>query len=269
MPHYFQHHILLLFLVATVFNSCSKEVPQIITNPPSTERGYLVSYTKTGSMTSDKVISNVANLGDVANYAAYDLDIYSIIYNSLDHEETLEVSGLVFVPKDVDGEIAIFQHHHGTIIPGDDGEIPSTYTGGRRGSSEMYFIGATAAANGYVVSMPDYVGYGATGDREHPYTVHHELAEVSVDMIRATQQLLEILSLDFSDDVFLTGWSEGGGAALRTHEYLQEKYTGEFEVKASSLFAGPYDYAGFVKHLMGERDKEDEELSIYSWSMYA
>ena len=117
--------------------------------------------------------------------------------------------------------------------------------------------------------MPDYVGYGATSDREHPYTIHHELAGVSVDMLRATKQLVETLAVTFSNRVFLTGWSEGGGAGLATHKYLQEKYPDEFDIVGSSLLAGPYDYLSFVQDIMVNRYKENENLSIYSWSMYA
>ncbi|MEO1263677.1 MAG: lipase family protein [Bacteroidota bacterium] len=260
---------LLMTLIVTLFGACNNEDVMITTNPPSTERGYLVSYSKTGSMTTDEVDSAGAEEGDVSAYTNHDLDIYSIVYNSLDDGNLLEVSGLVFIPKNVSGLLDLLQNHHGTIIPGDDGAVPSTYTGGMKGSSEMYFVGATMASNGYVVSMPDYVGYGSTADREHPYTIHHELAEVSVDMLRATRQLLTTLSIGFSDEVFLMGWSEGGGAGLATHQYLQEKYSDEFVIKGSSLFAGPYDYFTFVKDIMTNRNQEDEELSIYSWALYA
>lgn len=252
-----------------VFGSCNKDDPDVTINPPSTERGYLVSYSKTGSMTAAEVQAAGREEGDISAYTRHDLDIYSIVYNSLDGGTPLEVSGLVLIPQGVSGALPIAQNHHGTIIPGDDGAVPSTYRGGMRGSSEMYFVGATMASNGYVVSMPDYVGYGATAMREHPYTIHHELAEVSVDMLRATKQLMQTLSMEFSNEVFLTGWSEGGGAGLATHKYLQEKYSDEFNVKASSLFAGPYDYFTFVKDIMAKRNEADDELSIYSWAMYA
>ncbi len=260
---------LFLPLLITMFSACSDDDDiAIMTLPPSNERGALLTYTPTGSVTAEEVATYGTEEGDISTYTNQDLDIYAITYNSLDGETLLEVSGLVFIPKGVNGDIDLIQHHHGTIIPGDDG-TPSTYTGGMNGSSEMYFIGATMASNGYVVSMPDYVGYGVTSDKEHPYTVHRELAEVSVDMLRATKQLLETLSIDFSNEVFLTGWSEGGGAGLATHKYLQEKYPGEFDIKGSSLFAGPYDYFSFVKDVITNRQVEDPELSIYSWSLYA
>ncbi|MEM1318817.1 MAG: lipase family protein [Bacteroidota bacterium] len=269
IAHKHRNRLSLLIIMMAVLTACSKDDSTVIANPPSAERGHLVSYTKTSRMTAAEVISTNSDEVDLSNYAKHDFDTYAIVYNSLDDGNLVEVSGLVLIPRGVSGELDLVQNHHGTIIPGDDEEVPSTYTAGTFGSSEMYLISATVASNGYVVSMPDYVGYGLTATREHPYTVHHELAEVSVDMLRATKHLLETLSVDFSNEVFLMGWSEGGGAGLATHKYLQEKYPGEFTVKGSSLFAGPYDYFAFVKDILTKRDKEDAELSIYSWALYA
>lgn len=254
-------------LVCLCFLACGDK-EEIIINPPSNERGYLVSYTQTGSMTADRIISINQGEGDVSAYTNYGVDIYSVVYNSLEAGNPIEVSGLVLIPQNKPGSTDIIQYHHGTIIPGEEG-TPSNYSGGATESIEMYFLGATMASNGYVVSFPDYVGYGVTADREHPYTIHHELAEVSVDMLRATQQLLTTLAIDFSKDVFSTGWSEGGGAGLATHKYLQEKYSSEFNIKASSLFAGPYDYATFFKDAFINPKLQTENMSIYSWALYS
>ena len=261
----------MLFLtVVVVFTSCKSEVPkpEVIANPPSSARGYLVSYAKTGEMTADEIVSFGAEEGDVSGYVNHDLAIYTLIYNSVHQGEKLEISGLVFVPILANKTLDIIQNHHGTIIPGDE-EVPSAYAGGREGI-EMSFVGATMASNGYIVSMPDYVGYGASVDREHPYTVHSELAEESIDMLLATRQLMEQLALDFSGNVFLTGWSEGGGAGLATHKLLQEQYEDQFTIVGSSMFAGPYDYFGFMQDvLVSRRDISDINLTIYSWAVYA
>ncbi|MEM9142078.1 MAG: hypothetical protein AAGA86_03770, partial [Bacteroidota bacterium] len=115
----------------------------------------------------------------------------------------------------------------------------------------------------------DYVGYGVSQQWEHPYTVHHELAEVSVDMLRATKTLLEELALPFSGNIFATGWSEGGGAGLALHKYVQTQYALEFTLKASSLFAGPYDYFTFFKDIFANSTLANENMSIYSWGAYA
>ncbi|MEM6321846.1 MAG: hypothetical protein AAF960_29570 [Bacteroidota bacterium] len=255
-----------IVLCLCLFACGNKE--EIIINPPSDERGYLVSYNKTGSMTADRIIAINQAEGDVSNYVNYTIDIYSVTYNSLENENPIEVSGLVLVPQIKSGAVDLIQYHHGTIIPGDEG-TPSNYSGGATESIEMYFLGATMASNGYIVAFPDYVGYGVTADREHPYTMHHELAEVSVDLIRATKQLMTTLDIEFSNNAFSTGWSEGGGAGLAMHKYLQEKYSNVANIKASSLFAGPYDYAAFFKDVFVNPKLQTENMSIYNWSLYS
>ncbi|MEM9821072.1 MAG: hypothetical protein AAF985_08370, partial [Bacteroidota bacterium] len=51
--------------------------------------------------------------------------------------------------------------------------------------------------------------------------------------------------------------------------YLEEQYPDAFNLKASSLLAGPYDYFGFVKDLMTNREEENANMAIYSWSVYS
>ncbi|WP_299555144.1 lipase family protein, partial [Seonamhaeicola sp.] len=227
--------------------------PVITVNPSSNARGALISYQETGNLTANAIAANATNIGDVAAFTTNNVTLYRVLYNSLYAGNIIKVSGLVLVPQNMSGPLSLVQHHHGTIIPmeGSEAEVPSNYKGGATESDvETSFIGAVMASNGYVVSLPDYVGYGETATLEHPYTVHHELAEVSVDMIRATKSLLNELSISFTNNVFLTGWSEGGGAGLATHKYLQLNYPNEFRIKASSLLAGPYDYFTFVSDIL-------------------
>ncbi len=265
--------LLLLWLI-TLLSACSQEdsTPVVVTNSSSTERGLLISYQQSGRITASEIASNGSTIGDVSTLTTKDVAFYKIVYNSLYKGESTQVTGLVLIPQNASAALPLIQHHHGTIIPesGSEHEVPSNYTGGSTENNvETSFIGAVMASNGYVVSLPDYTGYGETSHLEHPYTVHHELAEVSVDMIRATKNLLNELSIGFSNAVFLTGWSEGGGAGLATHKYLQLKYPDEFVVKGSSLLAGPYDYSAFFSDVLENNAQAWDNLSIYSWGMYA
>jgi len=264
----------LLFVVIVSFlHACSKDGADIMSvNPSSQERGALISYQQKASLTAQEISTNGSTIGDVSGFALNDIITYRVVYNSLYDGALVQVSGLVMIPKNVSNPLRLIQHHHGTIIPfaGSEREVPSNYNGGiREDDVETSFIGAVMAANGYVVSLPDYVGYGETSHLEHPYTVHHELAEVSVDMIRATKNLLNELAMPVSDEVFLTGWSEGGGAGLATHKYVQLHYSGEFDIRGSSVLAGPYDYATFFSDVISNNAKTWDNLSIYSWGAYA
>lgn len=264
--------VALAALVAVV-SSCGDDTPSSAIVPDGAARGDLVAHEQVGKVRAVDVASFVevegGEPGATDRFTVSDLTLHRLTYVSTLGDELLTVSGLVMIPTEADGTLDIWQHHHGTIIPGDDGEVPSTYRGGAEGSSEMYLIGATAASNGHVVSMPDYVGYGASADRDHPYAVHDELAASSLDMLRATSQLMAELGLRHSRDVILTGWSEGGGAGLATHKLIETAHADEFRVRASSLLAGPYDFVGFSDALVAAPNEEREVVSLLSWSLYA
>ena len=258
--------MLIFTVLALMITACSEEV---ILDDVTNERGQLIAYTKVGSMMADNIVSINDQEGDISVYVTYDVDLYSIVYNSLYKSELIEVSGLVIVPNNTNEVLDLIQHHHGTIIPfWDDTSTPSLYRGGSSDNNEIHFLSTVMASNGYVVSMPDYAGYGCSKHLEHPYTIHHELAEVSVDMLRATKTLTQELDIEISNNVHLTGWSEGAGAGLKTHQYLQEQYVDEFNVMGSSLLAGPYDYDSFVTEVL-TNDQVNDNFGIYSWSIYS
>lgn len=156
-------------------------------------------------------------------------------------------------------------------------DAPSLYKGevevsldpeSAKSSYEVRMFGLGFASQGYFVSMPDYAGYGISSDKEHPYNYHPELAKYSADLALASRELAATLDLNLKDGVFLGGWSEGAGAALATHKYLEESYP-ELPVIATSSLAGPY-HISKTGELALEPDSEllTANMEIYSWTIY-
>ncbi|WP_024773084.1 alpha/beta hydrolase family protein [Aquimarina macrocephali] len=209
------------------------------------------------------------------HFLTYDIDIYSIVYNSLYKNNLVELLGLIIVPSSIDS-LSLIQYHHGTMIPiaSENGEgindAPSLFKGqAPQKYADFYetrLLCTIMASNGFIVSAPDYAGYNVTAHLNHPYTFHHELAESSVDMLRATESLIKELGVNYSTKIFLAGWSEGGVASLATQKYLEELYNGEFNLIANAPFAGPYDYDTFGIDVFKKKDEKWSELGIYSWA---
>ena len=72
--------------------------------------------------------------------------------------------------------------------------------------------------------MPDYIGMGESPGL-HPYC-HGASEATTIDMIRAVR---EAESLDMipgmtadNGEMFVTGYSQGGHAAMATHKYVEE-----------------------------------------------
>ena len=100
-----------------------------------------------------------------------------LLYPSVDqHGDSLVLSGKVCVPKDKKPKGIVFIPHY-TIAS--NSEAPSIKMTGE----------SLAFKDEYVLLMPDFIGYGVTADRVHPY-LHGELtARNGVDMILGARPL--------------------------------------------------------------------------------
>ncbi len=251
-----------------ILTSCSPKIVNL--TAASGSRGKLVSYKKVGSMTSQDVVNEASKEGDVSSIAQFDLDLYRVIYNSVHAGQMVELSGLVFVPKNSKKKLDLIQYHHGTSFPiSQEKNIPSYYTGSNSKGIETYMLGPSMASSGFIVSLPDYSGFGHSNSVDHPYSSYNMLAEQSVDMLRATSALITELQVGFSSDIYLSGWSQGANIGLATLKQIQAKYSTELNVVESSFLAGPYDFDNYMYHILGRADEKFKGIPVYSWMFYA
>lgn len=170
----------------------------------------------------------------------YDVDVYDIQYKSCWHDGTcIMASGLYFVPKGVATPLPQIVYHHGTRVE----------KGRKRKLGGEEFLCLGYVVDGYALLEPDYIGLGH-GDKFHLYQNAASLGQASVDMLRAVHELDSILGIQKNNQLFLTGYSEGGYATLATHKLIEEKYAGEFKITASSANSGAYDMAGVQSKTM-------------------
>ena len=84
------------------------------------------------------------------------IEAYKIKYKTTDVDGSeIEASGVVFVPQG-DVEMPIVSYQHGTISDNDNAPSNIESLG-----NDEYTIMAVFSSFGFVVSMPDYIGYGA------------------------------------------------------------------------------------------------------------
>ncbi|HHM20600.1 MAG TPA: T9SS type A sorting domain-containing protein, partial [Bacteroidetes bacterium] len=105
------------------------------------------------------------------------------------------------------------------------------------------------AAKGYITVAPDLLGLG---DHEgiHPYIHAASEAWVARDMMRAARQYAADNQVFINDQVFLTGYSQGGHSTLALHRMLEEELPGEFVVTASAPMSGPYSISQVMYNLI-------------------
>jgi pimeloyl-ACP methyl ester carboxylesterase len=155
-----------------------------------------------------------------------------VLYPSHDqYGDTLTLSGKLCVPQDRKPK-GIILLPHWTISDAD--EAPSHKVTGEA----KYFI------KDYVLVMPDYIGYGVTGNRMHPY-LHGELtARNTVDMMLYCRQILDSMALGIpTDSIFIVGYSQGGATALWTLKLIEEEYAESIHVRKCFAGGSPCDVA--------------------------
>ena len=163
-----------------------------------------------------------------------DISALKIVYSTTGHKgEPTIASGLLLIPKHTALDKAPFAiYEHGTTSKRD--YVPS----------ELNFqadYAANLALNNYITIAPDYIGLGESPGL-HPYLHAETEATATLDMIRATRcYFKDSLNTKIRNDIYITGYSQGGHAAMATHKYIEEnKLTNEFRINASAPCSGPY-----------------------------
>lgn len=168
------------------------------------------------------------------------VDIYELYYNTnLPDGEEVVATGMYYVPQDYPYEVATMQYNHGTAMKNRTG---LDYNG--EGTICKIF-----AADGYAVAWQDYIGLGKA-EGFHPYQHLESEGQSGVDLLRAVRELNAIINLDVNEQLFITGYSQGGHATLAVHKTIQEKFASEFTVTASSPMSGAHDMSGVQNEIM-------------------
>lgn len=258
--------ILFLFVGINVFLlSCKK------TEVTSEERGTLINNELVGSIAQNKV-KDFVNEYDASVISTNDVDVVRITYISESNGKNVKTNGMLFVPKNSD-PVYFVSYFHGTFIPldvfGVKKSVPSLYNLQKENFFELRNIALAWASAGYTVFMPDYIGYGSTDKEEHAYIYYPELFKACIDGMKACKTYFSNKNMVYDNRVFLTGWSQGGGASLSSHKFVQQNYSTEFQVVASSSLAGPHDCKEFLFDVFRNKDKEYPLVNIYSWALYS
>lgn len=253
--------LLIAVFIAGYLDSCT-----LVDHPPQGNK-YLVSSTLVGEVTKQELAFRLAALSlplppeiPAASLPVYDIKVYKVVYKTKNPAgQEIQASGALIIPKTTN-PVALISQQHGTITS--DANAPSNYGIG----SEAYSFASIFASNGFIISCPDYIGFGSSGSMNnlllHTYEHREGLAQASLDMLRAAKELIQSdNTINWDTRLYLTGYSEGGFATMSLYKKMQDETSNEFNLKAVSTGAGAYDKTSFMKELL---TKPSHGISAYN-----
>jgi len=262
--------IVALLLLAGCGGSGSAPVPGA-TPPPgvTSQRGDLVSITSSASI--DVVAVNAAisilantygvNTSALSGISKYGVSLHRIVYKTVTPDGRLiDASGVVAYPLKFGGASSpLLSYQHQTAFQ--NSETPS-----QSASTDEVLI--ALAGSGFIVAMPDYIGYGASTGEVHSYVHAQGLAASIVDLLRATRRLLANHNVATNGQLFLTGYSEGGYATLAAQKEMEQNLPTEFPITASLPAAGPYDMSATARYIVGLANNPNPKLVAFVFKAY-
>jgi len=220
---------------------------------------YIISATYMNT-TPQVTLASVANLP-----LEYDVETYKIIYNTIDALGNPTIaSGAFCIPISEDcSNFPMAVYEHGTSLRKVD--VPSY-------DVQEAYIGKIFSSGGYNVIMPDYIGMGESPGL-HPYCHGESEATATLDMIRAVREgetlgLIPGMTQD-NGELFLTGYSQGGHAAMATHKYVEDNnLLPEFNILASAPCSGPYEITGAMADTILAASYSNPGYIVYLMASY-
>ncbi len=225
--------VLLLIFTSGFLFSCSDDTGETGGDDPLPEPAtYFKAITKTEKYSGTDYIRK---LGDLSGTPLPDFDDIEIVVEALEyttvdpHGNPVTASGIIAYPSTLDFRSVILAEHF-TISAGH--EAPS---------KEMITFESLFSLYNYLVISPDYLGFGSTEGVIHPYLHSENTAQVSIDMLFAVREYMETKDRPLQKDIYVTGYSQGGAAALAVQKMAEEKYSEYINILKVIAGGGPYD----------------------------
>ncbi|MFC4114170.1 hypothetical protein [Nonomuraea zeae] len=195
------------------------------------DRGSIVSADLLARFSAEQIKDYFSDSPIAAPARPQGADLYAVVYRTVAVDGTpTTASGVVALPQRSRKGLWTVVYEHGTMAT--KAEAPSVAEGEGRAVPLLF------AAAGFAGVAPDYLGLG-TGPGFHPYMDAASEATASADLLRAARELAGRQGRSLSGDVLVTGFSQGGHAAMALSRTLRDDPV--MRLRGAAPIAGPYD----------------------------
>ncbi|MFC9432636.1 hypothetical protein [Nocardia sp. NPDC057030] len=201
--------------------------------PGQHERGTVVSSTPVAQLSNADTAAYLAE-GNFDTPVRNGVDAYRVDYRTIGAKgEPTTASGLVVLPRTDSPRLRVVSYAHGTLAAKSD--APSVNSRSRPDQARTIMF----AAAGYAAIAPDYLGLG-DGPGSHPFGHAPTEVSASADLLFAAKSIAAQQHHELHRDVLVTGFSQGGHAAMAFGKALQADEVPGFGLAALAPVSGPY-----------------------------
>lgn len=199
----------------------------------------IISYQKLATFSLGALDTIILNSGIPPGIITpqYEVDYYKVLYLSpyIYPDSLVQASGAVAIPRVTGCALPLAGYGHGTQTK--RSKVASLMDGGQ------WDINTVFASTGYVIAMPDFLGLGDADPIINipPYTHAYSESNATINIMRAARIIADSTGILLNGQVFLYGYSQGGGSTVSTVKEIQQNYSSEFNITASAPMSGAYD----------------------------
>ena len=195
-------------------------------------RGSVVSVERLGIIRQTNVQKIAAEFpGEITT--THGVDLFRVTYWTVFKGRPTRASGLFIAPQNVEQPKGVMMYLHGTT---NTRALSPSQPDRADGEAEAAIFGG----NGYYVVLPDYIGLGVSHET-HPYIITKPLVDDAIDMLKAVRQVAADRKLNWSPNLFMMGFSQGGQVVAGVHRELDRHPIRDYRLKGSVGVAGPYE----------------------------
>lgn len=213
---------------------------------------YIVNYEFIKTIPVSSIVTTLSLLSiqypeasSLQSSAQYDVQVYKLTYKTHYKTEEINVSGLICIPNANEAfPLISFQNGTNTLNANAASMNPN---------SILFLYLESFAGCGYVLVIPDYIGFGASSQFVHPYYVNEPTTNAVVDLMKATKEFLssDLVDARLNNNNYLMGYSQGGWSTLCTFKRLEEG-TDSIPVMAASCGAGAYNLINAADYIASQ-----------------
>ncbi|MFJ6657124.1 hypothetical protein ACIQNG_12270 [Streptomyces sp. NPDC091377] len=207
--------------------------------PPPLRAGDVVAVEEETRVPASEVRESLGRARIDSSRVRYDVTRYRVLYRTTDDTGApVTASQLVVLPHNGTRTLPVVSWLHGTSVHKGEAASVNPDSGDRR--TALFFASA-----GKAVSAPDYVGLGK-GEGLHPYGDPAATVAAAVDALRAARTVARDEGRDLRRAVDISGFSQGGPAAMMVGRALQEERADPyFRPGALAPVGGPFELSAF------------------------